>query len=120
MAVVRWLWNPEGVAQAQVDRGQLHVVGVPRVDRDPAGGDQAPDRAVGQHGLGSGLGHGPQVCHGMLSRWPMTTTGWGAAGGRHSRDRAKPEFWRNQWQAIVATSILGVLVIVVVIVALLS
>ena len=40
--------------------------------------------------------------------------------GRHSRDRAKPEFWRNQWQAIAATSILGVLVIVVVIVALLS
>jgi hypothetical protein len=31
--------------------------------------------------------------------------------GRHTRDRAKPEFWRNQWQAIVATSILGILII---------
>jgi hypothetical protein len=40
--------------------------------------------------------------------------------GRHTRDQAKPEFWRNQWQAIVATSILGVLVIVVVIIALAS
>src|SRR3954467_576475 len=40
--------------------------------------------------------------------------------GRHTRDQAKPEFWRNQWQAIVATSILGGLVIVVVIIALLS
>jgi hypothetical protein len=40
--------------------------------------------------------------------------------GRHTRDRAKPEFWRNQWQAIVATSILGVLVIIVAIIALLS
>jgi hypothetical protein len=39
--------------------------------------------------------------------------------GRHTRDQAKPDFWRNQWQAIVATSILGVLVIVVVIIALL-
>jgi hypothetical protein len=40
--------------------------------------------------------------------------------GRHTRDQAKPEFWRNQWQAIVATSILGVLVIVVVIIALVA
>ena len=40
--------------------------------------------------------------------------------GRHSRDRANPDFWRNQWQAIVATSILGVLIIIVVIIALLS
>jgi hypothetical protein len=31
--------------------------------------------------------------------------------GRHTRDRAKPEFWRNQWQAIVATSLLGIFVI---------
>ena len=23
--------------------------------------------------------------------------------GRHTRDQAKPDFWRNQWQAIVAT-----------------
>jgi hypothetical protein len=40
--------------------------------------------------------------------------------GRHSRSQAKPDFWRNQWQAIVATSILGVLILVVVIIALLS
>jgi hypothetical protein len=40
--------------------------------------------------------------------------------GRHTRDQAKPDFWRNQWQAIVATSILGVLIIVVVIIALAS
>ena len=40
--------------------------------------------------------------------------------GRHTRDRAKPEFWRGQWQAIVASSILGVLVIVVLLVALLG
>jgi len=33
--------------------------------------------------------------------------------GRHSRDRAKPEFWRGQWQAIVATSLLGIFVILV-------
>ena len=31
--------------------------------------------------------------------------------GRYTRDRAKPEFWRNQWQAIVATSLLGIFVI---------
>ena len=40
--------------------------------------------------------------------------------GRYTRDRAKPEFWREQWQAIVASSILGVLVLVVVLIALLS
>jgi hypothetical protein len=40
--------------------------------------------------------------------------------GRHSRSQAKPDFWRNQWQAIVATSILGVLILIVVIIALLS
>ena len=45
----------------------------------------------------------------------MTTTG-SASRPRAAtrRDRAKPEFWRNQWQAIVATSILGVLVILAV------
>ena len=96
------------------------MVGVPGVDRDAACGDQAPDRAVG-----------------IASQTPGSATAaslpWDAVAvaddddwvgeppeGRHSRDRAKPEFWRNQWQAIVATSILGVLVIVVVIVALLS
>jgi hypothetical protein len=40
--------------------------------------------------------------------------------GHHSRDRANPAFWRNQWQAIVATSILGVLIIIVGIIALRS
>ena len=34
--------------------------------------------------------------------------------GRYTRDRAKPEFWRNQWQAIVATSLLGIFVILAV------
>ena len=37
--------------------------------------------------------------------------------GRHTRDRAKPEFWRNQWQAIVATSLLGIFVILAVLFA---
>jgi hypothetical protein len=32
--------------------------------------------------------------------------------GRHSRDQAKPGFWRNQWQAAVATSILGVVIVI--------
>ena len=50
----------------------------------------------------------------------MTTTGWASRPRGATRDQAKPDFWRNQWQAIVATSILGVLVIVVVIIALLS
>jgi hypothetical protein len=39
--------------------------------------------------------------------------------GRYTRDRAKPEFWRGQWQAIVASSVLGILVIVVLLIALL-
>ena len=32
--------------------------------------------------------------------------------GRHSRDKAKPDFWRNQWQAAVATSILAVVIVI--------
>ncbi len=35
--------------------------------------------------------------------------------GRYTRDRAKPDFWRNQWQAIVATSLLGIFVILAVV-----
>ncbi len=40
--------------------------------------------------------------------------------GRHTRDRAKPGFWQNQWQAVAATSVLGVLVLIVVLVLLLG
>ena len=40
--------------------------------------------------------------------------------GRHSRDRAKPEHWRNPWQAAVPYAVLFVIVAVVVVVALLS
>jgi hypothetical protein len=32
--------------------------------------------------------------------------------GRHSRDRARPGFWENQWQAVVAYGLLGVFVLV--------
>ena len=32
--------------------------------------------------------------------------------GRYTRDRAKPEFWRNPGQAIDATSLLGTFVII--------
>jgi hypothetical protein len=39
--------------------------------------------------------------------------------GRHTRDRAKPDFWRNQWQAAVAGSVLFALVVVVVLLAVL-
>ncbi len=31
--------------------------------------------------------------------------------GRYGRDRARPGYWRNQWQAQVALSILGVVVV---------
>ena len=40
--------------------------------------------------------------------------------GRYTRDRAKPDFWRSQWQAIVATSLLGVVVIAAVVILLLA
>jgi hypothetical protein len=53
----------------------------------------------------------------------MADDDWTGSGdppeGRHTRDRAKPEFWANQWQAVAATSILGVLVLVAILVALL-
>ncbi len=40
--------------------------------------------------------------------------------GRYTRDRAKPDFWRNQWQAKVAGGGMVLLLIVVVLVVLLS
>ena len=40
--------------------------------------------------------------------------------GRYTRDRAKPEFWRSQWQAIAATSVLGVVVIAAIVFVLLA
>ena len=39
--------------------------------------------------------------------------------GRYTRDRAKPGFWRNQWQASVAGAVLFVLVVIVVLIAVL-
>ena len=39
--------------------------------------------------------------------------------GRHSRDRARPGFWNNQWQVAAAGSVLAVLVLIVVLLALL-
>jgi hypothetical protein len=38
--------------------------------------------------------------------------------GRHSRDRAKPGHWSNQWQAAAAGAVLLVLVLVVLLLAL--
>ena len=38
--------------------------------------------------------------------------------GRHTRDRAKPGFWANQWQAAAAGSVLFFLVLIVVVLAL--
>lgn len=39
--------------------------------------------------------------------------------GHHSRDRARPDFWRNQWQATAAWSglVLAILVLIVVLLA---
>ncbi len=58
----------------------------------------------------------------MLSRVAADDDDWVGEPpeGRYTRDRAKPEFWRGQWQAIVASSVLGILVIVVLLIALLS
>jgi hypothetical protein len=39
--------------------------------------------------------------------------------GRHSRDRARPGFWENQWQAAAAYALLGVTIIVAVVIILL-
>ena len=38
----------EGVAETKVDAGRLDECRVPRVDRDPAIGDELQDRSVGQ------------------------------------------------------------------------
>jgi hypothetical protein len=39
--------------------------------------------------------------------------------GRHTRDRADPDFWRNQWQPAAAGAVLFVLVVIVLLLALL-
>ena len=39
--------------------------------------------------------------------------------GRHSRERAKPGFWANPWQAAVASTVLFVFIVVAVLIALL-
>ena len=39
--------------------------------------------------------------------------------GRHSRDRANPGFWANQWQPAAAGAVLFVLVVIVLLLALL-
>ena len=36
--------------------------------------------------------------------------------GRHSRDRSKPGFWENQWQAGAAYALLGITVIAAILV----
>ncbi len=38
--------------------------------------------------------------------------------GRITRDRAKPGFWENQWQAGVALGILGVVIVLAVVLVL--
>ena len=40
--------------------------------------------------------------------------------GRHARDRARPGFWRDQWQAQVAMAILGILVVIAVLLILVT
>jgi hypothetical protein len=40
--------------------------------------------------------------------------------GRYTRDRAKPDFWRSQWQAIVATSLLGVVIVIAIVIVLVA
>jgi hypothetical protein len=39
--------------------------------------------------------------------------------GRHTRDRANPGFWQNQWQPAAAGAVLFVLVVIVLLLALL-
>jgi hypothetical protein len=39
--------------------------------------------------------------------------------GRHGADRAKPDFWRSQWQASVAGAVLFILIVAVVLLAVL-
>jgi hypothetical protein len=40
--------------------------------------------------------------------------------GRHSSDRAWPGFWRDQWQARVATAVLGIVVVIAVLLILVT
>ena len=40
--------------------------------------------------------------------------------GRHSADRAKPEFWRNSWQASVAGAGIGLALLILALVLLLG
>ena len=40
--------------------------------------------------------------------------------GRYTKDRAKPDHWGNQWQAAIAGSVLGILVIALLLVLLLG
>jgi hypothetical protein len=35
--------------------------------------------------------------------------------GRHTRDQAKPSYWNNQWQAIVASSILAIVILLAIV-----
>ena len=39
--------------------------------------------------------------------------------GRHTRDRADPDFWRRQWQPAIAGAVLFVLIVIVLLLALL-
>jgi hypothetical protein len=39
--------------------------------------------------------------------------------GRHTREQSDPSFWRNQRQAIYATSLLGVFIVIAIILVLL-
>ena len=39
--------------------------------------------------------------------------------GRHSRSRARPDFWGGQWQAAAAYGLLGVFILVAILVLLL-
>ena len=39
--------------------------------------------------------------------------------GHHSRERADPAFWRNQWQASAAGAVLFFLIVIVLLIALL-
>ena len=40
--------------------------------------------------------------------------------GRHSRERAKPDFWANQWQARVASGAALLILLVIVLILVLS
>ena len=40
--------------------------------------------------------------------------------GRHSRDRARPDFWQNHWQEAAAGAVLGVFMLIALLIALLS